>query len=216
MFLIRQRKSRCCRRTEGPCLRDTETILTQMIHKQIFAQEKQNGVIVQGKQKIIILKKQKHIQVQEKKRKVLARRKQKEGLIKEKQKENASKQLSPSLRTIHRAVFSHLRTKQSAAQQRLTLVDDTTQWYSVKSSWHKLLRSAICCLKSTFHTCTPGRWLNAPIIGMWENHWLVMNSFALVVVRMSNREIRAGNKIEDRNSSNFLRCFYCWRHAKEM
>ena len=37
-----------------------------------------------------------------------------------------------------------------------TLVDDTIKWRSVKSSWHKLLSCAICCLKSAFHTCAPG------------------------------------------------------------
>ena len=32
----------------------------------------------------------------------------------------------------------------------------TTKWRSVKSLQHKLLRCAICCLKSSFRTCTPG------------------------------------------------------------
>ena len=39
---------------------------------------------------------------------------------------------------------------------RLTLVDNTTKWRSVKSLWHKLLWRTICCLKSAFHTYTPG------------------------------------------------------------
>ena len=38
----------------------------------------------------------------------------------------------------------------------LTLADDTTKRRSVKSSEHKLLWRAICCLKSAFRTCTPG------------------------------------------------------------
>ena len=39
----------------------------------------------------------------------------------------------------------------------LILVDDTTKWRTVISSWHKLLWGTIYCLKSAFHICTPAR-----------------------------------------------------------
>ena len=39
---------------------------------------------------------------------------------------------------------------------RLTLIDNTTKWRSVKSLWHKPLSCTIRCLISAFHTCTPG------------------------------------------------------------
>ena len=39
----------------------------------------------------------------------------------------------------------------------LTLVEVTKRWRSVKSLRHKLLWCTICCLKSAFHTCTPGK-----------------------------------------------------------
>ena len=45
---------------------------------------------------------------------------------------------------------------QFITRARLTLVDDTTKWRSIKSLQRKLHGCAICCLKSAFHTCTPG------------------------------------------------------------
>ena len=46
---------------------------------------------------------------------------------------------------------------QFITRARLTLIDDTTKWRSVKSLWHRLLWCTIC-LKSAFRTCTPGTW----------------------------------------------------------
>ena len=42
---------------------------------------------------------------------------------------------------------------------RLTLVDDTTKWRSVKSLQHQLLWCTICCLKSALDTFAPSNTL---------------------------------------------------------
>ena len=46
---------------------------------------------------------------------------------------------------------------QFITRSRLTLVDDTTKWHSVKSLKHKLVCCTICCLKCAFHPFTPGK-----------------------------------------------------------
>ena len=46
---------------------------------------------------------------------------------------------------------------QLITRARLTLVDDTTKWGSVKSLYNKPLWCTICSLKSAFHICTPGK-----------------------------------------------------------
>ena len=44
---------------------------------------------------------------------------------------------------------------QFITRARLTLIDDTTKRPNVKSLQHKMFCCTMCCLKSTFHTCTP-------------------------------------------------------------